>query len=190
MLGALKDVSERNIYDEIEEELYEMIVGRIKEGATVLDVGCGECHLANLLAKRKGCRVTGVDVNDLGLAKGMAEAEAWGTSDLVECLKVDARALNSTIDRMFEVAVSVYALHEYEEALQVLREVRKVLKPEGKVLLVDFIKGSTAERLWSERYYTPTEIESMMRMAGFGEIELEFPWDRELVFAITNCHSH
>ena len=190
MLGALKNVSERNIYDEIEEELYEMIVGRVREGDTVLDVGCGECHLANLLAKRKGCRVTGVDTDDSGFAKGLAEAEAWGTSDLVECLKIDARSLNSTIDKMFEVAVSVYALHEYEEALQVLKEVRKILKPGGKILLVDFLKGSTAERLWSERYYTPTEMKSVMRRAGFGGIELEFPWDRELVFAIASGHSY
>ena len=39
--------SEETIYDKIENRLYEMIVERIKNSKHVLDVGCGECKLAN-----------------------------------------------------------------------------------------------------------------------------------------------
>lgn len=41
-------------------------------------------------------------------------------------------------------------------------------------MIVDFIKGGYAERLWGERYYTPPKIESMLRDAGFKEAKTSF----------------
>ena len=37
--------------------------------------------------------------------------------------------------------VSVYALHELGDALAVLLEVNRILKPRGKLIIVDFIRG-------------------------------------------------
>lgn len=174
--------SEGNIYDEMEEELFEMIADRVGKGNLVLDVGCGECRLANRLASERGCKVTGVDIRDSGFFTARREAEGLDVSDLVECRRMDAGRLTSFLDESFDTAVSVYALHEFEQPLEVLSEVRKVLRPAGKMILIDFLKGSTAERLWSERYYTTREIKGMMKKAGFGTIRLSFPRERELVF--------
>src|SRR5215470_3000696 len=41
----------------------------------VLDVGCGSGGPALFLARERGCQVTGVDVNEAGIAAGMAHAQ-------------------------------------------------------------------------------------------------------------------
>lgn len=174
--------SEGNIYDELEDEIFEMIASRVERKDVVLDVGCGDCKLTNRLASERGCRIVGVDIRSSGLSAGRREAEKLEVSDLVECVEVDARRLSSAFDERFDLAVSVYALHEFEKPLEVLAEMRKVLRPAGKTILVDFLRGSTAERLWAERYYTTREIESMLRDAGFRTIRLNFPREKELVF--------
>ena len=57
----------------------------------------------------------------------------------------------------------------------------RVLGAGGKLVLVDFIKGGEAEKLWREIYYMPQEIGSMLREAGFGEVTTEFVHD-DVVF--------
>lgn len=97
-------------------------------------------------------------------------------------MKVDARCFASVINEKMDMAVSMYAFHEFEKTIEVIKEVNKVLKPGGKILIIDFIKGSTAEKLWSERYYTPEQIKGLLKEAGFNELETEFPEAKELVF--------
>lgn len=48
-------------------------------------------------------------------------------------------------------------------------------------MIVDFIKGLTAEKLWSERYYTPIPIKGLLKRAGLSKIETGFPQDEEQV---------
>jgi SAM-dependent methyltransferase len=43
---------------------------RISSSTSVLDIGCGACGPAVLLASKLGCRVTGVDVSERHLARG------------------------------------------------------------------------------------------------------------------------
>jgi len=170
------------IYDRVKDRLYEMIAQEVKTGEHLLDIGCGECRLINTLAKKTGSKAWGVDIDDCGFAKGMKEAKQLGVSNLIKYMKVDAQFLTSAIEKKFEVTVSVYALHEFKKPVKVLREMSRALKPGGKLLIIDYIKGSTAEKLWSERYFTPEQIQSLLRKAGFNRIETEFPENRELVF--------
>ncbi len=172
---------EETIYDRIEDRLYETIVQRVKPSKWVLDVGCGDCKLVNTLAEKAGCRVIGVDIDDSGFGTGLKVAQELHVSERIDCIKADARSLASVVTRTFEVAVSVYALHEYEEPLRVLEQVMEVLEPGGRMVIVDHLKGSTAEKLWSERYYTARQVEDMLRETGFGNVKSELLEGRELV---------
>lgn len=179
--AEVEDMAEETIYDGIKERLYETIVRRVKPCKWVLDVGCGNCKLVNALAEKAGCRVTGVDIDDSGFAEGLKEAQDSHISDRIDCIKADARSLTSVVTRTYEVAVSVYALHEYEEPLRVLEQVMEVLELGGRMVVVDHLKGSTAEKLWSEEYYTASQVEDMLREAGFGNVKSELLEGRELV---------
>jgi len=70
--------------------------------------------------------------------------------------------------------VSVYALHELGDALAVLLEGNRILKPRGKLIIVDFIRGGETERLRGERYYAPDGLKSMLELSGFKQTEEDF----------------
>ncbi len=172
---------EETIYARIEPKLYELIIQRIIQAKSILDIGCGNCKLVNILAKQTENKVIGVDINDTGFANGKSEAEGLDVSERVKCIKVDAQFLTTAIDNKFEAAISVYALHEYEKPKEVLQEVHRALKPGGKIIVVDFLAGSTAQRLWDEDYYTEEQIKRLLSRAGFRNLETVFPRGRELV---------
>jgi len=111
----------------------------------VLDIGCGRGLLligaARLLTTGK---VTGVDVwrNDLsGNRPGaaMENARLEGVADRVAVQDGDARCLPFA-DASFDVVVSSLALHNIRDQAgrrQAVREIARVLKPGGRVVLLD-----------------------------------------------------
>ena len=59
------------------------LVDRLRAGIDVADIGCGEGHAINLLAREfPASRFTGVDFSDDALAAGRAEAAAWGLTNV------------------------------------------------------------------------------------------------------------
>ena len=112
----------------------------------VLDVGCGRGLLAIGAAKRlKTGKVTGIDVwnpqelsgNSADAAKENAKAE--GVADRVRFESGDARKLVYP-DNHYDVVVSANALHtlaDDRERGQALREMLRVLKPGGRLLVFD-----------------------------------------------------
>jgi predicted methyltransferase len=51
-----------------------------------------------------------------------------------------------------------------------LQEAHRVLRPGGKVLVVEFPRNSLAQKLWNENYYTSEELADSLRKAGFEAI--------------------
>jgi ubiquinone/menaquinone biosynthesis C-methylase UbiE len=112
----------------------------------VLDVGCGRGLLAIGAAKRlKTGKVTGIDVwnpqelsgNSADAAKENAKAE--GVADRVRFESGDARKLVYP-ENHYDVVVSANALHTLADDLergQALREMLRVLKPGGRLLVFD-----------------------------------------------------
>jgi SAM-dependent methyltransferase len=88
----------------------------------------------------------------------------------VRCIKGNVLDLSSFSGRSFEAVVSMYSLHEFHSAPGALREAFRVLEEGGKIVIVDFVKGTLADRLWGEKYYTPERMHEMMEKAGFEDI--------------------
>ena len=161
-------------YSELEPKIYRKIAETIQDATPILDVGCGDGRLVNFLASKLGKKIFGVDVSDIGFEKARREAKLKSISHLVGCVKADASHLDIFESKFFGGIVSVYTLHEFENPVVSLREIRRVSKTDEKVVIVDFVKGGDAERLWSERYYTPIEIKSMLKNTGFKEVKTSF----------------
>ena len=113
----------------------------------VLDVGCGRGLFLVEAAKRldRGGRATGVDLwNAQDLAGNspdatLANARLEGVAERVDVKTGDARQLPFP-DATFDTVVSSMALHNiYDEPgrRQAIGEVARVLKPGGRVLIVD-----------------------------------------------------
>jgi ubiquinone/menaquinone biosynthesis C-methylase UbiE len=131
-------------------ELRERLLDRIQwqGGEKVLDVGCGPGLLTVGAARRLSTgKVVGVDVWHKGaITRNRADsvldnARIEGVSGKVEVKEGDARALPFA-DDTFDVVVSNFLVHDMNnrgEREQVMHEIARVLKPNGRVALVDFI---------------------------------------------------
>src|ERR1700676_1846378 len=112
----------------------------------VLDIGCGRGLLAIGAAKRlKTGKVTGIDVwnpqelsgNSADAAKENAKPE--GVADRVRFETGDARKLVFP-DNLYDVVISANALHalaDDHEREQALKEMLRVLKPGGRLVIFD-----------------------------------------------------
>lgn len=115
---------------------------------SVLDVGCGRGLLTVGAARRLTVgKATGVDVWAPGALSGnrreavLENAAAEGVGDRVEVKQGDARQLPFD-DESFDVVVSNFVLHEMKtgpDRETMVREIARVLKPGGRVALIDYI---------------------------------------------------
>ncbi len=155
-----------NFYDKIKPRLHERIGRELRGAKRVLDLGCGDCELVRYLADTYGQQVTGIDISGESFPDYQEIAKAGKN---VRCIHKDAANLEflyGTVDAV----IIMWALHEMKNPQAVLQEASRVLRPGGKVLVVEFPRNSLAQKLWNENYYTSEELADSLRKAGFEDI--------------------
>jgi len=162
--GELPD----NFYESVKPDLQRRIGRALRLAYRVLDLGCGDCALARFLRRAYHQHVTGVDISDRSFP---AHDVPPKKREPLRCIKADGAQLGFARDGTMDAVVSMWALHEIQDADGALREACRVLRPGGKILIVDFPQGSLAQRLWNEKYYTVQAIGGMLREAGFEEVQ-------------------
>jgi len=130
------------IYDQVFDSMNKglKLVGirlyRPSKGMRVLDVGCGTgSHLE--LYQRFGCELYGLDLSPSMLAVARQRLGDAAKLDLGDASRMPYE------DDYFNLVVTMLTLHEMrpETRTTVLGEVRRVLKPDGRALLIDFQPG-------------------------------------------------
>jgi ubiquinone/menaquinone biosynthesis C-methylase UbiE len=127
----------------------ERLVGlaRLQRGESVLDVGCGTGSLAIAAKRRVGPSgsVYGIDASPKMIARASKKARKAGVD--VVFREAVAEALPFP-DAQFDVVLSTVMLHHLPRPArqQCAGEMRRVLKPGGRVLAVDFGSPSHAKR--------------------------------------------
>lgn len=109
----------------------------LKEGDTVLDVGCGRGEMVYLCA-RKGHKSVGVDFSNaaIGMAKEFLKSLPKDHQKNVRILKEDAKDLSFEADSFDVVFMLDLVEHLYDWELKaVFYECWRVLKPSGRLLI-------------------------------------------------------
>lgn len=108
---------------------------RLKQGAQVLDVGCGAGHAVNLMARAfPSSRFVGYDFSDEALGTARAEATAWG----LENAHFAAQDVAAIPDRQrFDLITAIDAIHDQAQPRRVLAGIAAALRPGGVFLMVD-----------------------------------------------------
>lgn len=99
----------------------------------VLDAGGGNGRWAIPMA-RKGCRVVLVDISERMLSVARQNVAAEGLQDMVEIRKGDVRKLDYR-DETFELVFSDHTLFLFENKDEVVSELVRVLKRNGRIVL-------------------------------------------------------
>jgi ubiquinone/menaquinone biosynthesis C-methylase UbiE len=114
-------------------------LARLSSGESVLDIGCGTGTLAIAAKRRVGesGMACGVDASPQMLARAVKKARKAGLG--VDFRNAAAEALPFR-DSQFDVVLSTLMLHHLPGKVreQCVQEIRRVLKPGGRVLIIDF----------------------------------------------------
>ena len=107
-----------------------------KEGMLVLDVACGTGTLLDLY-QQTGCRVFGIDASVAMLEVARAKLDHAADLRLGDATRMPYA------DGRFDLITIVLALHEMpaSDRSAVLNEVTRVMKKDGRVLLIDYHPG-------------------------------------------------
>ena len=110
----------------------------IDEGSYVLDVGCGVGGPAVYVADKTGCRIAGIDINDVGIEMANKLAKNSNLEDRTEFHLGDAMKMPFP-DNSFDLAISLNVMNVFEDKVGLFKEVLRVLKPSG---LWAFLSGT------------------------------------------------
>ena len=146
----------------------------VSSAAAVLDVGCGTGELARLLLEQNPHQaIVGIDISEEMLVQARQKLR---NVEQVTFEQASASALPIP-DNTFEVVVSANAFHYFPEPKEALAEMRRVLKPDGKIVILDWCKDFLVCQIcdWvlqrldpaHQQCYTEAELHDLLKTAGF-----------------------
>lgn len=141
----------------------------IGPGMDVLDLGCGDGTTA-LPAARRGAKVTGIDIASNLVAAGKARAAAEGLANL-SFQEGDASNLEGVADDSFDLTVSIFGAMFAPRPFDVAREMVRVTKPGGRIVMGNWIPGDptlVAQVLKISGAYTPPPPEGFISPVTWG----------------------
>ena len=156
----------------------------IKPGQVVADVGAGSGYYTVRLAERVGPtgRVFAADLQPemLSLLRARIARARVDNVELVLSADADPRLPEGRFDLI--LMVDVY--HELARPQEVLRKLRASLKPDGRLVLVEFRKESAWVPIREEHKMSVTEARMELEAEGyrFDRVIDVLPWQHILVF--------
>jgi 2-polyprenyl-3-methyl-5-hydroxy-6-metoxy-1,4-benzoquinol methylase len=119
------------------------MVDRLKEGVDVLDIGCGQGHAINTMARAfPKSRFTGYDFSEEGVGAGQKEAKEWGLNNSKFTVKDVSRVDDKAA---FDLITAFDAIHDQAHPAAVLKGISTALRPGGTFLMVDIAASSNLE---------------------------------------------
>ena len=109
---------------------------QIQKDSQILDVACGTADSTIALAKAGISSVTGVDIAEEMLKVGETKVAAQNLDSVITLQVEDCENL-SFDDDTFDAAFIAFGIRNFEDKRNGLRELRRVLKPNGHLLILE-----------------------------------------------------
>ncbi len=145
--------SSQHVYEEIRRETYGLDLGqtgwmdeeefrsffpllKLTSSSVILEVGCGAGGCALYLARTGAC-VTGIDVNENGIRNARMTAQGENFAGRLQFEQADGESELPFPVASFDAIYSNDAMCHLMDRRAALRNWRKVLKPDGRLLFTD-----------------------------------------------------
>ncbi len=189
---------------EVEHHAEALRLANIQEGERVLDVACGTGRGTVGLAEAVGARgrVDALDLSEVMIEQARTKIEKLGLADRVQFKQGNARELPYPGDT-FDVVYNGYMfdLIPQDGFLPILKEMARVLKPGGRLVLVNMSKPDERktfyeaiyEKGWAMMPCRPVLMSPFLEPAGFTDLQRLYRptrgsivarlWGQEIVLA-------
>ena len=120
----------------------------------ILEVGVGTG--INLGLYPRDCHVTGVDLSE-GMLEKAHERVAEKAMRNVRLLQMDATRLTFP-DHAFDIVYAPYLVSVVPDPVAVAREMKRVCRPGGRIIILNHFRSSNPIMSWGERLISPLTI--------------------------------
>jgi phosphatidylethanolamine/phosphatidyl-N-methylethanolamine N-methyltransferase len=127
---------------------------RVESGHRVLEVGVGTGINAALYPR--DCHVTGIDFSPSMLEKARQRVARKGLTH-VRLLEMDAADLKFA-DASFDIVYAPYLVNCVSDPLKVVKEMRRVCKPDGKIVMVNHFRSGNRVLARLDRAVSPLTV--------------------------------
>ena len=126
----------------------------IRPNDRILEVGVGTG--INTSMYPRNCHVTGVDLSSSMLEKARERVAREGLRN-VRLLEMDAQNLTFA-DDSFDIVYAPYLVSVVPDPVQVVREMRRVCRPGGKIIILNHFRSANPILSWLERAISPFTV--------------------------------
>jgi phosphatidylethanolamine/phosphatidyl-N-methylethanolamine N-methyltransferase len=132
---------------------------RLRRGDHVLEVGIGTGLTTTFYPPH--CRVTGIDLSEPMLVKARKYMSDGGTRQIA-LSRMDATSL-AFPDESFDVVYAAYVISVIPDPVQALREMARVCRPRGRIVLLNHFRSSTPWLASLEQKIAPLAARAAIR---------------------------
>lgn len=170
----------------------------ISSEAAILDVACGTGEFAKLLlAKNPQQPITGIDISESMLEIAKDKLQAYSNVNLHNTSVTSL----PFADESFDIVICASAFHYFESPQLALSQMKRVLKPQGKLIILDWCRDYFLLKIvdtWlkltdsaHQQCYTQAELDRMLSTANFNVIKQDkirfgIIWELMAVTAVSN----
>ena len=126
----------------------------VAPGDRILEVGVGTG--INITLYPRNCKITGIDLSEPMLEKARERVARAGLSN-VRLLEMDAAKLTFA-DDSFDIVYAPYLVSVVPDPVQVVREMRRVCRPGGKIVILNHFRSANPILSRMERAISPFTV--------------------------------
>jgi ubiquinone/menaquinone biosynthesis C-methylase UbiE len=157
---------------------------RIRKGATVADIGAGSGYMTIRLARIVGPtgKVYASDIQAGMLTliqQNVARAKLDNVAPVLGAID-DPKLPADSID----LAIMVDVYHEFSEPQKMLQRIREALKPDGRLVLLEYRAEDPAVPILADHKMTKAQVKQELEHEGFKQSRVydDLPWQHLFVF--------
>ena len=127
---------------------YDRLTSHIRKGQKILDLGCGTGALT-IRAAQKAAKVKGIDINPQMLEIAQNRAAEANLAQNVELCEMGVAELGGEESESYDIVMSGLCFSELteDELAYTLREAKRILKPEGLLLIADEVRPKSISKM-------------------------------------------
>jgi SAM-dependent methyltransferase len=147
----------------------------LQGGDRVLDAGCGHGRTVERASQLVGDDglVVGIDASAEMLRMATRRCRRLIDAGRVRLALADSSSIPYP-DETFDRLVTVHTIYFWDDPRRHLRELRRVLRPGGRIVLGFHAKGTAAAASFPPnvyRFHSASDVEGMLREAGFRDVD-------------------